>query len=107
MPDGDPFLVRDGGAVAAFGYARARQAFPMRVLDRLVIHPDADPVATTIAALARAGRGGPVHACLLGPHPVLRPLLKAGFRVVDRDVFLASDPGIADPLRLVPNPGML
>jgi hypothetical protein len=34
-------------------------------------------------------------------------LLNSGFRVVDRDVFLASDPAIADPLRLVPNPGML
>ena len=107
MPDGDAFLVRDGDAVAAFGYARVRQAAPIRVLDRLVIHPDADPVATTIAALARAGRGGPVHCCLFGPHPVLRPLLDAGFRVVDRDVFLASDPAIVDPVRLVPNSGML
>jgi GNAT superfamily N-acetyltransferase len=107
MPDGDAFLVRHGDAVAALGYARVRQAVPIRVLDRLVIHPDAEPVATTIAALARAGRGGPVHACLLGPHPVLRPLLDVGFRVVDRDVFLASDPAIVDPARLVPNPGML
>lgn len=107
LPDGDAFLVRDGDAVAAFGYARIRQAMPIRVLDRLVIHPDAEPVGTTVAALARAGRGGPVHACLLGPHPVLRPLLDAGFRVVDRDVFLASDPAMVDPARLVPNPGML
>jgi hypothetical protein len=38
---------------------------------------------------------------------VLRPLLEAGFRVVDRDVFLASDPAIVDSARLVPNPGML
>jgi GNAT superfamily N-acetyltransferase len=107
MPDGDAFVVRDGDAVVAFGYARARQAVPIRVLDRLVIHPDAEPVGTTLAALSRAGRGGPVHVCLLGPHPVLRPLLDAGFRVADRDVFLASDPTTVDPVRLIPNPGML
>ena len=107
MPDGDAFVVNDGNAVVAFGYARARQAVPIRVLDRLVIHPDAEPVGAALAALARAGRGGPVHVCLLGPHPVLRPLLDDGFRVADRDVFLASDPAIVDPVRLIPNPGML
>jgi GNAT superfamily N-acetyltransferase len=103
----DTFVVRDGSAVAAFGYARVRQAAPIRVLDRLVIHRDADPVAATVAGLGRAGRGGPVLTCLLGPHPALRPLLEAGFRVVDRDQFLASDPAIADAVRLIPNPGML
>jgi GNAT superfamily N-acetyltransferase len=107
MPDVDAFVVRAGDAPVAFGYARARQAVPIRVLDRLVIHPDGEPVGTTLAALARAGRGGPVHVCLLGPHPVLRPLLEADFRVVDRDVFLSSDPAIVDPARLIPNPGML
>ena len=107
MAESDPFVVRAGGAIAALGYARVRQAAPIRVLDRLLIHPDADPVAATLAALARAGRGGPVLTCLLGPHPILRPLLESGFRIVDRDQFLASDPGIVDPARLLPNPGML
>ena len=45
--------------------------------------------------------------CLGGPHPVLRPLLEAGLRIVDRDQFLASDPTLVDPVRLIPNPGML
>jgi GNAT superfamily N-acetyltransferase len=107
MPAGDAFVVLDGDAVAAFGYARVRQAAPIRVLDRLLIHPDADPISTTVAALARAGRGGPVLTCLLGPHPALRTLLESGFRVVDRDQFLTSEPSLVDPERLIPNPGML
>jgi len=107
MPEADAFVVRDNGAVIAFGYARVRQAARIRVLDRLIIHPDAEPVGATLAALDRAGRGGPVLTCLLGPHPALRPLLEAGFRVVDRDQFLASDASLVDPARLIPNPGML
>jgi GNAT superfamily N-acetyltransferase len=107
MAGSDPFVVVDGRDVAGLGYARVRQAAAIRVIDRLVIHPDADPVATTIAALARAGQGGPVFTCLLGVHPAIRPLLAAGFRIVDRDQFMTSDPDVIDPARHVPNPGML
>jgi len=107
MAGSDPFVVLDGDEVAGLGYARVRQAAPIRVVDRLVIHPDADPVATTIAAMARAGQGGPVFVCLLGVHPAIRPLLEAGFRIVDRDQFMTSDPAVIDPVRHVPNPGML
>jgi GNAT superfamily N-acetyltransferase len=107
MPDVDAFVVRDDDAVVAFGYARTRQAVRIRILDRLVIHADAEPVGTALAALARAGRGGPVIVCMSGPHPALRPLLEAGFRVVDRDQFMASSPAIVDPVRLIPHSGML
>jgi GNAT superfamily N-acetyltransferase len=107
MPSVDPFVIREGGVPAAFGYARARQAATIRVLDRLVVQPDGDPVATVIVALRRAAQGGPVLVCVPGPHPVLRPLLEAGMRVVDTDQFLASDAGLVDATRLIPNPGML
>jgi GNAT superfamily N-acetyltransferase len=107
MADVDPFIVHESGLVAALGYGRARQAAPIRVLDRLLVHPDADPVATTIAGIRRAGRGGPVLVCVQGPHPVLRPLLEAGMRIVDRDQYLASAPDLIDATRLIPNPGML
>jgi GNAT superfamily N-acetyltransferase len=107
MPEADTFVIRDGADVVAFGHARVRQLVPTRVLDRLVLHPDADPVVTTLTAMARAGREGEVMTCLLGPHPALRPLLEAGIRIVDRDQFLASDPDLVDPTRLIPNPGML
>ena len=104
--DADPFTVVDAGEVAACGYARARQASAVRVLDRLVVHPEVDPVAATFAALRRAARGGPVFICVQGPSPVLRPLLEAGFRVADRDTYLASRDDLFDPTRLIPNPGM-
>lgn len=107
MPGADLFTIHDGDEVVAFGHARNRQLVATRVLDRLVIHPDADPAATTIAAMARAARDGDVLVCLLGPHPVLRPLLDAGFHVVDRDQFMASDRDLVDPERLVPSPGLL
>ena len=107
MASSDPFVVLDGDDVAGIGYARSRQAAAIRVVDRLVIHRDADPVATTLAAMVRAGRDGPLFVCLLGVHPALRPLLDAGFRIVDRDQFMTSDPDVLDPVRIVPNPGML
>ena len=107
MADADPFVVRESGSVAALGYGRARQAAPIRVLDRLLVHPDADPVAATIAGIRRAGRGGPVLVCVPGPHPILRLLLEARMRIVDRDQYLASSPDLIDATRLIPNPGML
>jgi GNAT superfamily N-acetyltransferase len=107
--EADGFLVRDERRVVGVGWARVRQGAPVRVLDRLVVAPDAavDPVAVTIAALARAGRGGPVMTALQGPSPALRPLLERGFVIVDRDQFMASGPGLIDPTRFIPNPGML
>jgi hypothetical protein len=109
QPAADTFAVLDGEAVAGIANARARQASPVRVLNRLVVHPDAgvDPVAVTLAALARAGREGIVLAAVQGPSPVLRPLLDLGFRIADRDQFMASEPDLVDPARLIPNPGML
>ncbi len=60
-----------------------------------------------LAALRRTDRGTRVVASLLGPSPVLPVLLEAGFRVTDRDQFMASDAGLIDPVRFLPNPGML
>jgi GNAT superfamily N-acetyltransferase len=107
-PDGDAFVVEDAVGAAGIGYARARQVGTARVVDRLLLRPDADPVATATAALRRAARDNPVvRVHVLGPNPLLPVLLEAGFRIVDRDQFLASDPSLVDPSRLLPNPGML
>ena len=107
--DADGFTVVDGDQVVAIACGRARQASLIRVLDRLVVHPDAavDPVPVTMAALTRAARGGIVLACIQGPSPVLRPLLDLGFRIADHDQFMSSEPDLIDPARLIPNPGML
>jgi GNAT superfamily N-acetyltransferase len=105
--DGDPFLVADGDGPVALAIGRARQVSDVRVVDRMVIRPGADPVPPILAALRRTDRGSRVMAHLLGPSPALPVLLDHGFLVVDRDQYLASDAGVVDPLRVLPNPGML
>ena len=105
--EADPFVVLDAGEVVAGGYGRARQIGTARVLDRLLIRPDREPIGPIIAALRRAARDGDVRVTLPGPNPAVRPLLDAGFRLEDRDTYMASEPDLVDPARLVPNPGML
>jgi hypothetical protein len=73
----------------------------------MVVRPDADPLAPVLAALRRAARDGLVEVFLPGPSPLLRVLLDLGFLIHDRDQYLASEPDLVDPARLIPNPGML
>jgi GNAT superfamily N-acetyltransferase len=107
QPDADAFVVDDSEGQLAFGYGRAKQATPTRALNRLLVRPGAGPVPPILAGLRRAARGGRVQGCVLGPNPALPVLLEAGFRVVDHDQFLCSDPSLVDPARFLPNPGML
>jgi GNAT superfamily N-acetyltransferase len=107
QPAADAFLLEDEEGPVAFGYARAKQNSATRQLDRLLVRPGADPMAPIAAALARAARTGTVRACVPGPNPVLPVLLDHGFRIVDSDQFLASSPDLVDPVRMLPNPGLL
>jgi GNAT superfamily N-acetyltransferase len=109
QPAADNFVVLLGDEIVAVASARDRQASQVRALNRLVVHPDTgvDPVPVTLAAIRRAGRDGVALSAIQGPSPVLRPLLDLGFRVADRDQFMASEPGLVDPARLIPNSGML
>jgi hypothetical protein len=34
-------------------------------------------------------------------------LLEARFRIVEHDQYMASEPGLIDPARLIPSPGLL
>ena len=103
----DSFVVLDSGEPIALAYARARQVSAARAIDRLLVRPGAEPVQPTLAALRHGGRDATIVAWIPGPSPVLPALLAAGFRIGDRAQFMASDPGLVDPARLVPNPGML
>lgn len=103
----DSFVVLDSGEPIALAYARARQVSAARAIDRLLVRPGAEPVRPTLAAFRHGGRDGAIVAWIPGPSPVLPALLAAGFRIGDRAQFMASDPGLVDPARLVPNPGML
>jgi GNAT superfamily N-acetyltransferase len=105
--EAEGFVVLDAGEATAFGYARARQVGVARTLDRLLVRPDGEPVRPTVAAIRHAGRGGAVMANVAGPSAVLPALLAAGFKITDHDQFMASDPGLVDPARLIPNSGML
>ena len=107
-PDVDGFVVVDDrDSPLAIAYARARQTGSARTLGRLVVRPGAEPVPPTLAAVKRAARGGHVLVAVPGPNPIISYLLDAGFRIEDHDTFMASDPGLVDPGRILPNSGML
>jgi GNAT superfamily N-acetyltransferase len=63
-----------------------------------------DDIAAAAVLAALAGLTGLANVCLPGPHPAVRPLLAAGWRVTDFDLFMASEPGLLDPRRAVPSP---
>jgi GNAT superfamily N-acetyltransferase len=108
LPGAGGFLVRDGGGVAAVGWARReRGRHDGRWLNHASLAPDADPVRAALGALRAAAAGGRLGAAVPGPHPVAVPLLEAGARIFDRDTFCATDPGLVDLLRVLPNPSFL
>jgi len=90
------------GYLTGDGYALAR-----RVDGRVRIGPagGADPVASAHAVLA-AGRRYPgrrLLVSLFGTHPLLQPMLRAGFRIEDAYTFMASEDGLFAPDRYVPS----
>jgi GNAT superfamily N-acetyltransferase len=107
-PEADGFVIRgDDDIPVAVGHARARQIGSARILDRLVVRLGADPIIATLEAIRRAARGGPIVVAVPGPNAVLPHLLEAGFRIEDHDTFMASEAGLVDPERILPNSGML
>jgi GNAT superfamily N-acetyltransferase len=108
LPEAAAFVVHDAGAVAAVGWARReRKRADGRWLDHATLAPDADPVRATIAVLRAAAAGGRLVAPVPGPHPALARLLELGARIGGRDQFCATDPGLIDPDRVLPNPGFV
>ena len=106
---GTPIAVELDAHVALAGCVRDGATPQVRWLDAAVIAPDADPVAALSAALASdeiARPGGSIGLCLGGPHPALRSLLDAGFRIVERDTWCETPIGLVDPARIVPDPSV-
>jgi GNAT superfamily N-acetyltransferase len=103
-PDGASVVVRRGGQVMAAGTIGG--AGSEYGLTHLALAPRADAASAVLAVLAALERPDqPARVCLPGPHPAVRPLLAAGWRVQEFDIFMASEPGLLDPCRAVPSPG--
>ena len=98
---------RDGEVMAAGTAGGAGDEFGVT---HLAIAPAADDACAAAAVLAvLAGlrpEDGLARVCLPGPHPAVRPLLAAGWRVAEFDLFMATEPGLLDPRRAVPSPAL-
>lgn len=97
---------RDGQVVAAGTVAGSAGEFGIVHLATSPASTDDAAAEAVLAVLAGTEPPGPIaHVCLPGPHPAVRPLLAAGWRVEYLDQFMATEPGLLDPRRAVPSPG--
>jgi GNAT superfamily N-acetyltransferase len=105
-PHGAAFVVRDGVDVVAAGcLGGLDDSYGLAHLSAVSTEFSA---AAVLAAL-RAARSptGPCLVCVPGPHPVVQPLLDAGFRLTDHDLHMATDGVRIDPTRHVLHPGLV
>jgi hypothetical protein len=65
-----------------------------------------DSATADVVCAALAGTSGTGTAYLPGPHPAVRHLLAAGWRVETFDLFMSTAPGLLDPRRAVPSPSL-
>ncbi len=107
LPDVRPYVVgRAGRSVAIFLGRRRFNGFG-RWIDRARVAPGEPATLPLLAALRQAAEGGHlIGACVPGPSPLLPVLLGAGFRIRDRDTFMASDGALVDALAELPNTGI-
>jgi GNAT superfamily N-acetyltransferase len=104
--DARPLVALAGDRPVAIAHARTRRDRSGRWVSRAVLAPDADPASCIAALYHAAAEGGRIGSCLGGPNPALRPLLEAGFRIVDKDTFLASHDDLLDPIRRITDGGL-
>ena len=108
LPEATGWLIREGGEPAAIAWSRRRRDGSGRALVHATIAPSAGPLAVTLAALRAAAAGSASLSCTIpGPHPAVPWLLDHGARIVDRDTYCATDAGLLDPERILPDPGFL
>jgi GNAT superfamily N-acetyltransferase len=104
-PGGASLLARRGGQVMASGTAGGADG--EYGATHLALAPSADPADAVLALLAALqSEDGQAAVCLPGPHPAVRALLAAGWRVAEFDLYMASEPGLLDPIRAVPSPAL-
>ena len=107
-PGGAGVLAQRGGQVLAA--ATVGGAGGEYGVTHLALAPSAggdDAVAAVLAVLAGLeGEDGLARVCLPAPHPAVRALLAAGWRVEEFDLFMATEPGLLDPRRAVPSPAL-
>ena len=77
----------------------------MHTLSRLAC-ADGSMMPEAAAAAAR-WCGDDVLVAVPGTNPAVPMLVDAGWRVVEHDLYCASEPGLVDPERLLPHPGLL
>ncbi len=109
LPGGAGYVLQDASEqpVGVVWSTRRRTAVG-RVAVHATFGPDADPIATGLAALRAAiGDDDRLTAHIPGPHPVVARILTRGARIEDRDTFCATDRSLLDPERIFPSPGFL
>ena len=102
-PGARVFAVRDGELVVAVGCTVRNRT--MHTLGRLACR-DQSLVPGAVAAAAR-WCGNDVMIAVPGGNRALPMLIDAGWRLVEHDLYYASEPGLIDPARLLPHPGLL
>jgi GNAT superfamily N-acetyltransferase len=106
-PAGQPVLAERGGRATAAGTVGG--AGTEYGIIHLALSPacgDAEARDAVLAVLASLDPpGGRARVCLPAPHPAARPLLAAGWRTGDLDLYMATEPGLLNPRRAVPSPG--
>jgi hypothetical protein len=107
LPEVRPYVVSRAGRPVGVFIGRARFNGFGRSIDRARVAPGEQPTLPLLAAFREAAEGERlVIASVPGPSPLLPVLMAAGFRIRDQDTFMASEPGIVDPLMELPNNGI-
>jgi GNAT superfamily N-acetyltransferase len=107
-PGGAALLARRGDQVlAAAATGGAGDGYGLTHLALAPSAGSADAADAVLAVLARMEpAGGQALACLPAPHPAVRELLAAGWRIEEYDLFMATDPALLNPRRAVPSPAL-
>jgi GNAT superfamily N-acetyltransferase len=107
-PGGAGLLARRGGQVlAAAAVGGAGGGYGVTHLALAPSAGSADGAAAVLTVLASLEpEDGRALACLPAPHPAVRMLLGAGWRIEEHDLFMATDPALIDPRRAVPSPAL-